>query len=185
MSDAARDFLGSWEPEQFAKRFPQQNVTTFTTNTGSGKSGNVVRTMREVDFAQVELLRMSCWFFDVFPKKVVFHANDTEDARFLTHAARISSWYWPVAGVPGGNTMTPEVDAYLRSKMSVPYFFEKSAGAERIARKRIEFFFGRADSGVMPHTDPVCESIVSVQLEGRKRWFVSFDLFLSLSACRI
>ena len=115
-------------------------------------------------------------FADVDFSSEIFHP----EAERRSSTPTLSSWYWPVIGVEQNNTADDEAVALLLNKTKLPYFFEQCDDNRKMYHDRIELFFGKAESGVLPHSDPVCESIVSVQLQGRKKWRLAMSVNMEL-----
>jgi hypothetical protein len=58
----------------------------------------------------------------------------------------------------------------LRSYYELPYFLPKSEMNMRVFNGRFEAFFGSKNSGVQPHSDDICSTIISSQFSGSKGW---------------
>jgi len=51
-----------------------------------------------------------------------------------------------------------------------PYFLEKSIANRMEANESFEFWFSHAGGGTFTHADAYCESTISMQFRGKKRW---------------
>lgn len=64
----------------------------------------------------------------------------------------------------------PETKRTLQKMFSVPYFLNSSALNRNEVLDSFEFWFALENGGTQAHADSYCETTISMQLRGRKRW---------------
>jgi len=94
------------------------------------------------------------------------------------NAPQLAPFYW---GVKDGKD--PKMLRKVQKFSKVPYFMDAHANHEEVMGSP-EFWFSRPGAGAKAHMDSHCESTMSLQLDGTKRWRIGLaaptDRFLRL-----